>query len=177
MHSPLPFSIYAPSEKRQSVKQILLKILRNIITNPLIIGILLGMIVLSLPIELPTVVTKPLEYLDGLTMPLALMSLGANFRFEQLKGRLSLCSVASCLRCVLFPLMAVIGAILIGLRGVELGVVFVIFGSSTAVASYVMADSMGSDSILAGQIVLMTTLISCVTIFIGTMLLRVLGFF
>ncbi len=51
-------------------------------------------------------------------------------------------------------------AILIGLRGKSLVVLFVMYSTPTTVSSFVMADGMGNDRSLAANIVLMTSLAS-----------------
>lgn len=170
-------SFFAPDDKKKSAKEIAIGIGKNIICNPLILGIAAGILFLALPISMPTFLSRTLNYFDGLTMPLALMSLGASFHFAQLRGRIKLACMTTALRCILFPFLAILGAVLVGLRDAELGVVFVLFGSSTAIASYVMSESMGSDSVLSGQIVLLTTVCSAFTVFIGTTILRFFGLF
>ncbi len=170
-------SFFAPDSKKETPRALVQKILKTVLLNPLIIGILLGLAASFLPFSLPVLITKPLQYLDGLTMPLSLMSLGASFYFDQLKGRLGLASVASALRCIVFPLLALVFAVLLGFRGASLGVILVVFGSSTAISSYVVSERMGSDSVLAGQIILFSTLLSVLTLFAGTALLRYFSFF
>ena len=167
-------SIYAPIDKKKKLSEIVLSILKNIVTNPLIIGIVLALITVSLPFKLPVFAEKSLHYLSSLTMPLALMSLGASFSLQQLKARAPLAISASLLRTIAVPLLFVVAGVILGFRGAELGTIFVVFASPTAVSSYVMAENMGSDHELAGQIVLITTLMSLFTIFAGTFLLKLL---
>ena len=52
-----------------------------------------------------------------------------------------------------------------------------VFATPVAVSSVPMAQEMGADSNLAGQLVVWTTLISSVTVFLCTYLLRVIGVF
>ena len=49
------------------------------------------------------------------------------------------------------------------------------FATPSAVASYPMAVAMGADGKLAGQLVCTTTLLSIITIFLWTFILRSLG--
>ena len=136
--------------------------------------------VLGLPfmiwqIPLPTAASKTLHYLPGLTTPLALMSLGANFRSESLKGRAGYAVLGAMNRTLIIPAAAVTAAALCGLRGPALGVVLICFGAPTAVSSYIMAKKMDNDHELAAQILLLSTMFCVVTIFLGIFILRSLA--
>ncbi len=69
------------------------------------------------------------------------------------------------IRLVLLPLIMVPLAWLIGLRGVELFLILVIFGTPVATSSYPMAVNMGGDGPLAGQLVFVSTVASLFTLF------------
>lgn len=127
--------------------------------------------------EIPiiTPVNKTLHYLSNLTTPLALMSLGAGFKLESLRGRLGYAALASALKTIVLPGIAVTYAALIGLRGPSLAVVLICYGAPTAVSSYIMSKKMGNDHELSGQILLLTTMVCIVTIFIGIYILRTLA--
>ena len=70
------------------------------------------------------------------------------------------------------PGITVLAAIAFGYRGVELGSVFIIFGGPAAVSSYIMAKEMKSDYQLASQILLISTLMSLFTLFLGIFILK-----
>ena len=123
-------------------------------------------------IELPQFATKTLSYLSGLTTPLALLSLGANFKIESLHGRVGYAIVGSLWKTTVLPIIAVTAAVLVGLRGPSLGVVLICFGAPTAVSSYIMAKKMDNDHELAAQILLLSTFVCVFTIFIGIFTLK-----
>lgn len=79
-------------------------------------------------------------------------------------------------RLVLVPVAGVAASIAAGYRGAELVGLLIAFGAPTAVSSFTMAQEMGGDSELAGQIVVWTTAGSLVTMFVYVFLLRSLGF-
>jgi len=170
----LVLSIFAPAEKKLSAKQLLKKIVMNIVTNPLIIAVVLALpFMLWLPV--PTIMDKSLTYLSNTTMALALMSLGANFSLEGLKGRASLSVTAAILKNAILPIIVLAIAIPMGFRNEQLGTILILFGAPTAVSSYIMAKGMGSDHELAGQIILFTTMLCIVTLFIFIFLLKQMG--
>ena len=65
--------------------------------------------------------------------------------------------------------------ILLGFRGVQLGVMLALFASPTAVSSYTMAQQMGADADLAGGLVVATSAVSCITMFLWSFSLMELG--
>ena len=169
-------TFFAPSEKRLTKCEFAKKLVVNIAANPLIIAIVIGAAVnvtLSvLDLELPIVFTRTLEYLSDMAVPLSLISLGATVSFAAMKGRVGIAIFASVMKTLVLPWIIVIAAIAIGYRGYMLGIIFVLFGGPAAVSSYIMAKNMNSDHILAGQILMITTLLSCLTNFLGVFLLR-----
>ncbi|MBQ8510716.1 MAG: AEC family transporter [Clostridia bacterium] len=168
-------SFFAPADTKLSPKALFRRIIMTIVTNPLIIGIVLAMLWRLTGLSLPMVVDRSLSYLSDLTMPLALISLGANFTFESLRGRLGLAIASSACKTIVVPALTVGAAILMGFRGVQLGVVFILFGGPAAVSSYIMAKQMKSDHELASQILLISTLMSVFTLFAGIFLLKQTG--
>ena len=171
-YSVILLSIFAGNDRHKLDLRTVLGILKNVVTNPLIIAVVLGLPFVFFHITLPTAATKTLSYLAGLATPLALLSLGANFKRENLKGRLGYSLVASIGKTVILPFIMVTIAVLVGLRGPALGVVLICFGSPTAVSSYIMAKKMDNDYDLAGQILLISTVLCSVTIFIFTFILK-----
>ncbi len=151
------------------------KIIKDIITNPLILGILLGLPFSLLHIQLPTLVTKCLSPITSLNTPLALICLGGQCTIQTVKDNLKLSLISTFIKLVIIPTLVILGAIAIGLRGYDLGAVFIVYMSPSAVASYVMAKQMHSNDELAGQILIMTTIFSCITLFLGIYILRALA--
>ncbi|MFO7577798.1 MAG: hypothetical protein R6W66_08740, partial [Pelovirga sp.] len=67
------------------------------------------------------------------------------------------------------------GGILFGLRGQELGVLYLMSASPTAAASYPMTMAMGGNYHLAAAIIAMTTLGSLFFTTLGVFVLRSFG--
>ena len=173
-YSVIILSIFSSDADHKLNKKSILGILKNIVTNPLIIGVVLGLPFMFFGWELPVIANKSLTYLNNLCTPLALMSLGANFKPADMKGRMGYAVAASLGKTVVLPGLMVTLAALLGFRGASLGVVLILFGAPTAVSSYIMAKKMKNDGELAAQILLLTTLLCIVTIFIGIFILKTL---
>jgi len=151
-------------------------ILLGIIKNPLIIAIIIALPFMLLKIQLPEAINKSVNYIANMSTPLALISLGSGIDLKVLKSKVKLSLIASIFKTVICPVIFVIPAILLGFRDAALVVIFVLFAAPTAVSSYIMAKNMKSDYELAGQIIVLTTIICPVTIFAGSFILKSLGF-
>ncbi|MBP7401172.1 MAG: AEC family transporter [Clostridia bacterium] len=169
------------SDKRdpdQSIRQQIVRTLADIARNPLILGSVAGMVFSLLRIPLPAFLDKAVSQIGGIGSPFALLLLGAQFDWSRAKGNLRIATIVSLVRLVVMPTILLSVCILVGrFQGAQLGALFSLFCTPTAVNSYVMAKNMHNDADLAGQLVIMTTLLSGFTIFAGIALLRGLGLF
>lgn len=176
-------SFFAPTDKKQTPIGILKKTVIGIVTNPLIIGIVLALPLMLTQAKLPSIATGTLQYIGGTASPLALICIGASMYTRKgetdkettEKGVFALAVTASFLKTVVLPLAAVSVAALMGFRDVQLGLILITFGSPTAVSSYIMAKNMGSNHKLAGQILLISTVLCAFTLFLGIYILTSLS--
>ena len=159
---------FGSGEKGLAIKPMLMGIIRN----PLIIASVLGLLIGLLPVSFPEFLSAALEDIGATATPLALMMLGAQFDLSKLKGNLKKALACTAVRLLLVPGVVVTLAVLLGFRGPELGAIFILFCAPTAVSSYVMAQNMGADGDLAGQLVVLTTIFSGITLFAQTALLK-----
>ncbi|MBO5701240.1 MAG: AEC family transporter [Clostridia bacterium] len=174
--SVIVLTIFMPTEEGEGKRKINIgKILLNTIKNPLIIAVLLGLPFMLFGWKLPAIVDRSVGYLADSATALALISLGAGFSFETLKGNITLATVTSVVKTVIHPILGVAAAYLLGFRGNELLITFIVFGTPSAVSSYIMAKNMKSDYELAGQILLLSTLFCIFTIFLGVFLMKTVG--
>ncbi|MDD2534277.1 MAG: AEC family transporter [Eubacteriales bacterium] len=151
------------------------KVILGVAKNPLIIGAVIGVIFSLLPLELPLFISRTVDDVGKIANPMALIMLGGQFSWQRISGKVNLIVWATALREFAIPLLTTSGAILLGFRGPELGALFILFASPTAVTSFIMAKTMDSDGDLASQIVLATTLTSGLSLFIGIYILRALA--
>ena len=151
------------------------KLLLGIAKNPLLQGCVLGLLFYLLQIRLPEFAEKPVASLASLASTLALVVLGANLKFDELKRNRRTVSIVLLIRLVILPLVMLPLGWLIGLRGVELFLILMIFGTPVATSSYPMAQNMGGDGPLAGQLVFVSTVASLGTIFLFIFAMSRLG--
>jgi len=135
----------------------------EVVKNPLIWAIAVGLPFGLLEIPYPQVIGSSLEYLAKLTMPLALISIGGSLSLRGLVKRRFLWTTASVVKLLIFPALVWGGAWFFGLSGNILAALVLTSACPTAVSSFAMADAMGADSELSGEIVSATTLFSIAT--------------
>ncbi|MGE4169197.1 MAG: AEC family transporter [Candidatus Margulisiibacteriota bacterium] len=148
---------------------------KGVLLNPLVLACLLGISASELQLHLPFIVEKAATTVAALTLPLALLAIGSSLNFNRLRRNWHLTALATAIKLVVGPLILVSGAVALGFRGLELGSLFLLFATPTAVASYIMAKAMGSNSRLSGNIVAVTTLVSVLTLSIGVAVLKAKG--
>ena len=141
------------------------KLLADLARNPLLQGCAAGLAFYLLKIRLPSYIADPVSSLAKVATTLALIVLGANLRFGELKKNGRTVAAVLAVRLILLPLVMLAVGWAIGLRGVELFLILMIFGTPVATATYPMAQNMGGDGTLAGQLVFVSTAASLVTIF------------
>lgn len=154
-----------------------LHILGQIAKNPLVIGSVLGILTLAAGIRLPHILEQTIQNISAIASPLQLFLLGAFFQFSGLKTyRRELMTVSAAKLIVAPGLFLGLGALL-GFRGVAFVSLIGVFASPTAVNSFTMAQQMGGDAELAGDIVVTTSAVSIPTMFLWIFLFKSLGVF
>lgn len=154
-----------------------LHILGQIAKNPLVIGSVLGILTLVAGIRPPHILEQTIQSVSAIASPLQLFLLGAFFQFSGLKTYRRELVTVSIAKLIVSPgLFLGLGALL-GFRGVAFVSLIGIFASPTAVNSFTMAQQMGGDAELAGDIVVTTSAASILTMFLWIFLFKSLGMF
>ena len=153
------------------------QMLKRILTNPIIDGGIAAFIVMILGINLPQPIVNTIGTLSDATAPIAMILLGAALNingFSSDRRRIAICTIG---KLVVFPAIGIAGAVLLGIRDVQLIAVTLMVAAPIALASYAMASSMGGNGKLAGELVVVTTIASCFTIPIFLFILKTNGLF
>ncbi len=150
-------------------------VLLGIVTNPMILGTAAGVLVLAVGLRLPEPVLSALQDMSRVSGTLLLFLLGAFFRFTGFQGQGKDLTAVCLGRLVVIPAIALTAAWFMGFRGVEFVAIMTLFGAPAAVNSFPMAQQLGGDAALAGNIVVMTSLLTSLTLFGWSFLFKVLG--
>jgi predicted permease len=180
-------SIFGDGRERVNFK----KILVGIIKNPLIQAVAVGTVMIALRMFLASrgisfdlsdiaPIYKVLNYLSALATPIALIVLGIQFEFSSVSELGREIFWGTLIRAVLVPALAIGTAYVLfrdRLGGAHFAAFVALFATPVAVSSVPMAQEMGADTKLAGQLVVWTTVASAFTIFLISFALSMLGIF
>jgi hypothetical protein len=144
----------------------------EILKNPLIIAVFAAIPFSYFGIIIPGFLKTSIGYLSALALPLALVGIGGFLSFSDITKESSLTVTSTILKLLVFPAIMTFAAYLLDFRGIDLGIIFILFACPTAIASFIMAEAMGANSRLAGNILLLTTLVSVITITLGLFILK-----
>ena len=147
----------------------------SLLKNPMILALLAALPFSYFKIPVNEVLLRTGNYFSSLTLPIALLAIGGSLSISALKEVSYLTLSASVIKLIIVPFILTYGAFLLGFKGIDLGIMFILFASPTAIASYIMAEAMGCNGKLAGSIVAVTTLGSVITITSGLYILKLLG--
>ena len=159
------------SEGKTNVKTVLL----NVLKNPLLQGAAVGLVFFFAGIKLPSCIIKPISEFANMTSPLALFVLGGTLHFNAISKNMKYLAPALTIKLVVLPAIALSIAYMLGLRGVELFIMIALYGTPVAAASYPMAQNMGGDGELAGEFVVISTVVSTVTLFLWIFFMKSVG--
>lgn len=141
-------------------------LLKNVCKNPMLRGAAAGLVFNLLGIRLPGSVEEPIRQFATLTTPLALFVLGGTLHFSAIRHNLKYIVPSMSIKLLALPAIATAVALALSFSPVERFVYFEMFATPVATASYSMAQNMGGDGELAGQLVVLSTAASVVTIFL-----------
>ncbi|WP_316348307.1 AEC family transporter [Desulfuromonas acetoxidans] len=144
----------------------------QVIENPLILAACGGIAWSYFSWPLPIVIDRGLHIATGMTLPLALLSLGGAFSLNRLRGDLVCAGMAMGTKLLWMPLLAYLLLRYLGVSGLDLQVGVLLSAAPTAMATFIMAQQMKGDAELAGSIVVMTTAMSSLSYTLILFLLR-----
>lgn len=150
-------------------------LIKNVLTNPLIAGALVGLIFYAFQIKIPDCIHKPIQQFSNLCTPLGMFVLGGTLRFSSMYHNLKYLVPALAVKMLLIPAIVLIGAYQIDFLPVERFVLLAMHATPLAVSSYTMAQNMGGDGELAGELVVLSTTLSVITLFLWILILGNLG--
>ena len=162
--------------KYNKVKNTPAQILKDMLTNPLVIGSLLGLVALLVCLKLPAMIHTPLSSLGSSASAIGLLALGAGFKINNLRKNAIILAVTAAGKLLIVPLIFLPLSIFLGFRGVELVGLLVLFASPAAFSGYTMATQANADGDLSGQIIVVSSVLSIVTVFVFVFVLKAMGF-
>lgn len=151
------------------------RLVLDVLKNPLNLGSVAGILALLLGLKLPLPAETVAEQMSAAASPVMLFLLGAFLQPSVMKHDRRAVLWVSAGRLLIVPALTLLPAVLLGWRGVALASLIPVFASSTAVNSFTMAQQMGGDAELAGNIVVATSALCSLTLFFWCFLFKSLG--
>lgn len=151
------------------------KLLLSIVKNPLIIASAAALVFSGTGLSLPAPAASAVRSMAEVASPMMLFLLGGFFRFRGLLRQSQNLFRAVVGRLIAVPLIFLVLAWQLGFRGIEFAGLIGVFASSTGVSSFTMAQQMKGDAQLAGEIVVVTSMLCPLTLFCWSLLFKWLG--
>jgi len=142
-----------------NIKSVILRIMGN----PVILSALAGILFSLTGFRLPLVISRSLDILSGLALPMALILIGASLSFKLMRLKISQILSSSFLKLILLPAL---GFVIYRLFDIDLKNYLpglVLLASPTATLAYVMAKEMNGDTDFAVAAISTCTMLSAAT--------------
>jgi predicted permease len=162
------FSLAVHNSEGIDIKRLLVDLLQN----PLIIGCVIGVGLNVSGLKPPLAIDGILALGGKAAFPVGLMAVGAAYRAENLMLHWHPLVVTSTVQFICKPLIAWGLATYLGLTGVALSVVVLLFSVPTAPSAYILSRQMGGDHDSMAAIITVQTCLSFITLPLTIWLLR-----
>ena len=160
--------IYLISRGQASTRQAIL----NVFKVPILYAAVLGLVFSVGKITLPGPIDDAITTLKGAAIPCMLLLLGLQLAHVEIKGRLRPMMVATGLRLLIAPVLALVLAALLGMTGITRQVSIVESSTPTAALASAISAQFGGDNDFTSAVTFFTTLASIVTLTVLIYLLR-----
>ena len=131
------------------------------IFNPIVIGCVLGFLYFSLSLSLPEPLNKSIDMLAHVTMPLALICIGAGIDLSLIKGNITSIILVIFFKLFILPAVALLTIYLMNVKMNEYGKVLIIMlASPCASVNYILAVSFGGSVKLTTSVIILTSLLA-----------------
>lgn len=171
LFSPVVFAIFKEDFVLSPVR-----LFKEIFLNPMMLSVLAAVMFSLSGLIMPAALVASGKQFASITLPLALMCIGANLSFTSFRTAGVVAIHATMGKLIWMPLVFMPVAIYFyDFDSFQIGLLFICFSVPTAAVSFVLAKLTGSDSKLASNIVVMTTFLSLFTISAGLFVLQSLG--
>ncbi|PLX43748.1 MAG: hypothetical protein C0609_07490 [Deltaproteobacteria bacterium] len=146
-------------------------LLKALVIHPIILTSFAAMAYEFSGLPLPTMVEDSMSIMAGMSLPLALLLIGAGLDTEAL-GHAKVAAVSTFLKTLALPALGSLLLTLAGAGGIERAAAVLLLCAPTATVTLILANEMGGDASLASTSVTLSTLISIGTL---TLWLGILG--
>lgn len=152
-----------------------IKIVKAIYKNPIFVAAILGIVFNLIDINIYEPVMSAAGDLSSVATPLGLMCVGGSIKFSRDTNEVKALKTIVLSKSLVVPLVALFVFTLIGLRGPEMFVMIILFAAPVAVSSHAMSIIYTSKGDFCAMIIVYTTILNSITIFLSILILSTLG--
>ncbi|MDI6716366.1 MAG: AEC family transporter [Actinomycetota bacterium] len=147
-----------------------IKIIKEVVTFPPLLGLFAALLLKGL--DLPGFLSSSINFLANATIPLIMFSIGLSLELTDIGKHKAVIGLAGAIKLVLSPLLAFLGASIIGMGSIELGITTLEASMPTAMITAIIGLKYGLDTDFLPAAIVATTLISLITIPVWQYVLR-----
>ena len=137
--------------------------IKKIVGNPVILSSLAGMAFSLLKIPIPETIDRCLTIISGMSLPSALLVIGASLSFGLIWSNIRLVLAAGLLKLLVLPALGVLAYGFSGILSAQFLPALILLAAPTATITFVMAGEMDGSTDLATAAISMNTLLSALT--------------
>ncbi|KDE57420.1 malonate transporter [Halostagnicola sp. A56] len=138
----------------------------GLFTNPVLLALLAGLGVGSSSATVPPLAVSVLDIVGAFALPLALLCVGASLEIDLPEIDFGASGSVVALKIVCMPLLAWLVFSALSVNEATFTATVVMFGTPTAVSTFVFANELGGDEEFASLNVFVTTLVSIASLFV-----------
>lgn len=138
----------------------------GLLKNPVLLALIAGLTVGSSSATVPTLAVNGLDIVGAFALPLALLCVGASLQVDLPAIDFGASGAVVALKIVCMPLLAWAVFSMLAVDEATFTATVVMFGTPTAVSTFVFANELGGDEEFASLNVFVTTLVSIASLFV-----------
>ena len=135
-------------------------LLRSVATNPLLLACVVGLGWSNAGLPLPLWLGNTCRTVGQMSLPLALLGIGASLVTTRLRSQVTPSVLAALLKVAGAPMAGVLVANWLGLSAPERTLALLYLACPTAAAAYIMAQQLGGDEQLTSGTIVLSTMLS-----------------
>jgi predicted permease len=151
-----------------------IRLLKEIFLDPVIIAVLAGLLISYFNLQLPVPIKNIFSILSDMAVPLALLSIGASFKFSHVKNNLKYLALISFSKLIIFPAIAMFFCFYVfKLPSLDASVIVILFGTPIAVATYMQSAKYDTDRDFISSAIITSTIASAVTLSVWLFVVKI----
>lgn len=150
-------------------------ILKSIFTDPVIIATAAGLLVSYFNLKLPQPINNVFDIFSNIAVPLALLSIGASFKFSRIKKSLNYLILINILKLIIFPAVNLFFCFYVfDISQLDRTVICLMFATPVAVATFIQSVKFETDHDFISSSIVTTTIVSALTLAVWLFVLKLI---